>query len=204
MKNELKTLSDAIRYFADEQVCIDTVAAMRWPDGPQCPACLMPDIRQHWLKNQRRWQCRDCGKQFSVKVNTIFEDSPISLDKWLTTMWLLANCKNGVSSYEVARDIGVTQKSAWFMLHRIREAMRDARTHKFGFGGPVESDEAFIGPNPQKMHKDRKAKLQARDGLKGGLVGKTAVQGILDRELRQVRARVLPNLKRSTLQEMIL
>lgn len=204
MANEVKTLSDAIRYFSDEQVCIDTVAAMRWPNGPECPKCSAHAERQHWLKTQKRWQCRDCGKQFSVKVGSIFEDSAIKLDKWLTAMWLLGNCKNGISSYELASSIGVTQKSAWFMLHRIREAMRDTSTHKFGFGGPVESDESYIGPNPQKMHKDRKAKVQARDGYKGGYVGKTAVHGILDRELRQVRAKVLPNIKRETLQNEIL
>ena len=102
MKNELKTLSDAIRYFSDEQVCIDTVAAMRWPDGPQCPACLMPEARQHWLKNQRRWQCRDCGKQYSVKVEYHLRGFAYRLDKWLPAMWLLANCKNGISSYEIA------------------------------------------------------------------------------------------------------
>ena len=123
MENELKTLSDAIRYFADEQICIDTVAAMRWPNGPQCPACLMPNTRQHWLKNQRRWQCRDCGKQYSVKVNTIFEDSPIKLDKWMTAMWLLANCKNGISSYEIARDISVTQKTR--MVHAATDSPCD-------------------------------------------------------------------------------
>ncbi|MDE3200526.1 MAG: transposase, partial [Acidobacteriota bacterium] len=121
----MKTLSDAIRYFADEHVCIDTVAEMRWPNGPQCPACLSPEPRQHWLKNQKRWQCRECGKQYSVKINTIFEDSPIKLEKWLTAMWMLANCRNGVSSYEIARSIGVTQKSAWFMLQRIRLAMKN-------------------------------------------------------------------------------
>jgi transposase-like protein len=159
MKNELKTLPDAIRYFSDEQVCINTVAAMRWPDGVQCPACLMPDIRQHWLKNQRRWQCRDCGKQYSVKVNTIFEDSPIRLDKWLTAMWLLANRKNGISSYEIARDIGVTQKSAWFMLQRIRLAMKNKSVRKLGYqGGPVEMDETFIGGKLKNMHKSRKPK----------------------------------------------
>jgi transposase-like protein len=204
MENQVKTLADAIRYFSDEQVCIDTVAGLKWPDGPECPKCIAKADRQHWLKNQKRWQCRDCGKQFSVKVGTIFEDSAIGLDKWMPAMWLLANCKNGISSYELARDLGVTQKTAWFMLHRIRESMRDERTHKFGFGGPVESDETYIGPNPVKMHKDRKAKLQAQDGLKNGFVGKTAVHGILDRELRQVRTRVLPNIKRGTLQEMIL
>ena len=96
------------------------------------PRCLSPDARQHWLKNQSRWQCRDCGKQYSVKVNTIFEDSPIKLDKWMTAMWLLANCKNGISSYEIARDINVTQKSAWFMLHRIRLAMKNKSLLKLG------------------------------------------------------------------------
>ncbi len=204
MENQVKTLADAIRYFSDEQVCIDTVAGLKWLNGPECPKCQAKADRQHWLKNQRRWQCRDCGKQFSVKVGTIFEDSPIGLDKWLTAMWLLANCKNDISSYELARDIGITQKSAWFVLHRLREAMRDEHIRKFGFGGPVESDEAFIGPNPAKMHKDRKGKIQARDGLKGGMVGKTAVHGMLDRELRQVRAKVLPNIERANLQNAIL
>ena len=206
MPNQVKTLADAIRYFSDEQVCIDTVAGMRWleDDGPSCPKCNSGKDRQHWLKNQKRWQCRDCGKQHSVKVGTIFEDSAIPLQKWLPAMWLIANCKNGISSYELHRAIGVTQKSAWFMLHRIREAMKDTRTHKFGFGGPVESDETYIGPNPAKMHKDRKAKVQARDGNKSGFIAKTAVHGMLDRELRQVRAKVLPNIKRSTLQEVIL
>src|ERR1700678_2798483 len=111
MRNELKTLTDAIRYFADEQVCIDLISEMRWLNGPVCPVCASASHRQHWLKAQKRWQCRNCGKQFSVKVNTVFEDSAIKLDKWLTAMWLLANCKNGISSYEISRSIGVTQKS---------------------------------------------------------------------------------------------
>ncbi len=207
MRNEVKTLADAIRYFSDEQTCIDTVAFMRWPTGPECPACLSPKDRQHWLKNQRRWQCRECGRQYSVKLNTIFEDSAISLQKWLPAMWLLANCKNGISSYELARDIGVTQKSAWFMLHRLREAMRDTRKHKFGFGGPVESDEAFIGPNPQKMNKSQRRRYAIKRGdlrNEGGMVGKTAVHGMLDRELRQVRANVVASVTRRTLQDAIL
>jgi transposase-like protein len=178
MKNEVKTLTDAIRYFADEQVCIDTVAAMRWPNGPVCPACESGDLRQHWLKTQKRWQCRDCGKQYSVKANTIFEDSALKLDKWLTAMWMLANCKNGVSSYEISRSIGVTQKSAWFMLHRIREAMKNKSIRKLGStGGPVEVDETFIGGKPQKMHKDRRAKLKT--ALNGTGDHKVAVIGML-------------------------
>jgi transposase-like protein len=191
MTNELKTLSDAIRYFADEQVCIDTVAGMRWPDGPHCPACLMPDTRQHWLKNQRRWQCRDCGKQYSVKVNTIFEDSAIKLDKWLTAMWLLANCKNGISSYEIAKDIGVTQKSAWFMLQRIRLAMKNKSVLKLGYqGGPVEMDETFIGGKLKNMHKSKKPKGPGISGKAVSGTAKTIVVGMVERGGR-VRAEVV-------------
>ncbi len=188
MKNEVKTLSDAIRYFSDEQTCIDTVAFMRWPEGPQCPACLSAKDRQHWLKNQHRWQCRECGKQYSVKVNTIFEDSPISLQKWLPAMWLLANCKNGVSSYEIARDIGVTQKSAWFMLQRIRLAMKNKSLLKLGNqGGPVEMDETFIGGKVKNMHKSKKP-IAASKGH--GPIGKAIVVGMLERKGR-VKAEVV-------------
>jgi transposase-like protein len=191
MENELATLADAIRYFSDEQTCIDTVAAMRWPDGPHCPACLMPDSRQHWLKNQRRWQCRDCGKQYSVKVNTIFEDSPISLQKWLPAMWLLANCKNGISSYEIARDIGVTQKSAWFMLQRIRLAMKNKSVLKLGSGGaPVEMDETFVGGKLKNMHKSKKPKGTGYSGIASGAMAKTIVVGMLERKGR-VQAEVV-------------
>jgi transposase-like protein len=203
MANQVKTLTDAIRYFSDEQVCIDTVADMKWTDGPICPKCDSKADRQHWLKAQRRWQCRDCGKQFSVKVGTIFEDSAIKLDKWLVAMWMLANCKNGVSSYEIAKAVGVTQKSAWFMLHRIREAMKDTRKHKFGFGGPVESDEAFIGPNPAKMNRAQRKKYSI-EREKSAMIAKTAVHGMLDRELRQVRAKVIPYARRDVLQKAIL
>jgi transposase-like protein len=202
MINQVKTLTDAIRYFADEQVCIDTVAMMRWPNGPECPKCASLAERQHWLKTQKRWQCRDCGKQFSVKVNTVFEDSAIKLDKWLTAMWLLANCKNGISSYEVAKDIGVTQKSAWFMLQRIRLAMKNGSVVKLGgTGGPVEVDETFIGGLPKNMHADRRAKQKI--GM-NGYAEKAIVVGMLDRNTRQVRAKVIPNVKRETLQNHVL
>jgi transposase-like protein len=201
MRNDVKTLSDAIRYFADEHVCIDTIAEMRWTNGPECPVCASGAARQHWLKNQHRWQCRDCGKQFSVKVNTIFEDSAIRLEKWLTAMWLLANCKNGISSYEIARSIGVTQKSAWFMLQRIRLAMKNNSILKMGStGGPVEVDETFVGGNPKNMHKAAKANKYRRLGQHD----KVPVFGMLDRETRQVRAKVVPNVKRETLQTAIL
>lgn len=203
MKNEVKTLSDAIRYFADEYLCIDIVAKMRWPNGPECPVCGSLAERQHFLKTQKRFQCRDCGKQYSVKVNTIFEDSALKLDKWMTAMWLLANCKNGISSYELAKDIGVTQKSAWFMLHRIREAMHNKSLAKMGNdGSPVEVDEAFIGGDPSRMNKARRRKLKGRTGIYGD--HKTIVMGMLDRETRQVRTKLIPDITRETLMNEIL
>src|SRR5882757_6855212 len=116
-----KTLQQAIQYFSNEQVCIDTVAVLRWPDGPICPKC--GNKEHYYLAKQKRWKCKECYKQFSVKLNTIFEDSPLGLDKWLVALWMLVNCKNGISSYEVSRDLGISQKSAWFMLHRLRLAL---------------------------------------------------------------------------------
>jgi transposase-like protein len=210
MENEKefpKSLLQATRYFADPDVCVDFVASMRWPEGVTCPYCQ--GKRVSYLSSRRIWKCmaKECHKQFSVKTGSVFEDSAISLDKWLTAIWLVVNCKNGISSYEIMRDLKVTQKSAWFMLHRIRLALKDDREHKFGFGGPVESDETFIGPNPTRMHRDRKAKYysEKREGKRGEMyVGKTAVHGLLDRELRQVRTKVIPNTKRETLQNAIL
>src|ERR1035438_6787805 len=191
MNNQVKTLSDAIRYFADEQVCIDVVSMMRWPNGPECPKCASLAERQHWLKTQKRFQCRDCGKQYSVKVNTVFEDSAIKLDKWLTAMWLLANCKNGISSYEIAKDIGVTQKSAWFMLQRIRLAMKNKSVLKLGYqGGPVEMDETFIGGKLKNMHKSKKPKGPGISGKAVSGTAKTIVVGMVERGGR-VRAEVV-------------
>jgi transposase-like protein len=120
-----KTLQEAIQHFSDEQVCIDAVANMRWPDGVVCPHAECAADKPYYLKTQKRWKCRVCRRQFSVKVGSIFEDSPIPLQKWMPAIWLLTNCKNGVSSWEIHRALGVTQKTAWFMLHRIRLAMQD-------------------------------------------------------------------------------
>src|SRR5690348_2638110 len=154
-----KTLQQAFRCFSDEQVCIDTVAALRWPNGPECPAC---GHREHYyLKTQKRWKCKECHKQFSVKLGTIFEDSPISLDKWLIALWMLVNCKNGISSYEVHRALGLTQKSAWFVLHRLRLAMQSKSISKLvGPEKAVEVDETFIGGAARFMHaKERKRRI---------------------------------------------
>jgi|SRR6185312_7858501 len=135
-----KTLQQAIRYFSDEQVCIDTVAALRWPKGPTCPKCGHKE--HYYLATQRRWKCKACKRQFSVKVGTIFEDSPLGLDKWLAALWMLVNCKNRVSSYEIHRALGVTQKSGWFMLHRLRLALQSRSLVKLGGpGSEVEVEE---------------------------------------------------------------
>jgi transposase-like protein len=203
-----KTLQAAIKYFSDEQTCIDTVARMRWPEGPVCPACGHKE--HYYLKTQKRWKCKACNKQFSVKLGSIFEDSPIGLDKWLLALWMIANCKNGVSSYEIHRALGVTQKTAWFMLHRIRLAMKSGSIEKLGSeGGPIEVDETFVGAKHKFMHKSRLKKMRAAAQSnvipsENPYTNKTVVFGMLDREARKVRAMVIPNVKRATLQEQIL
>jgi transposase-like protein len=210
-----KTLQDAILFFSDEQTCIDAVARMRWMNGVICPHCEATET-PYWIKTQKRWKCRVCREQFSVKVGTIFEDSPISLKKWLPALWLLVNCKNGVSSWEIHRALGVTQKTAWFMVHRLRLGIHSPQPHKMGSseGGELEVDESFIGGKAKNMHKDRKLRYQqmrneipdwkSTTATKSRYVGKTPVVGILDREQRKVRANVIPAVKRETLQAEIL
>lgn len=197
-----KSMMEAARYFADPDVCVDFVAAMRWPNGVVCPHC--GSGRNSYLKSRRIWKCmnRNCHKQFSVKTQSIFEDSPLALDKWMLAVWLVVNCKNGISSYEIARHVGVTQKSAWFMLHRIRWALRNSSWEKMGGsgGGPIEMDETYIGGKPKNMHADRRLKM--KQGIHAN--PKMAVFGMLDRESRQVRAKVLRKVKRDTLQAEIL
>lgn len=202
MEHAPSTLQEAIQYFSDEQVCIDAVASMRWPKGPWCPDCFESGGNPYYIKTQKRWKCRNCRRQFSVKVETIFEDSPISLQKWLPALWMLVNCKNGVSSYELSRALGVSQKTAWFMLHRLRLALKANSLFKMGGNdaGPVEVDETFIGGKLKNMHKDKKVRYFKR----GGTFGKAVVMGMLDRELRQVRATVVPDVKRETLQNQVM
>ncbi len=171
------TLIETIRYFSDEDVCVQFVASLRWDNGPVCPQC--GGSEHYYLASRRVWKCKDktCYKQFSVKVGTIFEDSPIKLDKWLCAIWLIANSKNGISSHELGRAIGVTQKSAWFMLHRIRLAMQTGSFDKFA--GEVEVDETFIGGLARNMHKDvRKRKIVSGRGGND----KTAVMGARSRD----------------------
>src|SRR5580704_1479731 len=185
-----KTLQAAIQYYSDEQVCIDTVARMRWPNGPECPACGHKD--HYYLKTQKRWKCKECYKQFTVKLGTVFEDSPISLTKWLPALWMLCNCRNGISSYELHRALGVSQKAAWFMLQRLRLALQDGSVVKIGGSGTeVEVDETFIGGKARNMHKSRRIKTKVREGN----WGKTVVMGMLERG-GHVKAKVVPNRKK--------
>ena len=189
-----KTLQQAIKYFSDEQTCINEVAAMRWPDGEiVCEGC--GEIGNTiWLAKQKRWKCRGCKKQFSVKQGTIFHDSPLGLDKWFVAMWMLANCRNGVSSHELGRTIGVTQKSAWHMLQRIRKAMED--DDKTPMSGVIEMDETFHGGKAKNMHaKDRARKIATPNK------GKQIVVGMLQRG-GKVRAGIVEERSIAALVEM--
>jgi hypothetical protein len=207
MENTPKTLAQAIQYFTDADNCLNYLKARRWPDGKViCPTCGRDDAP--FVPSRRFWQCktRHPKAQFSIKTGTILEESPLGLDKWLPVMWMIANSKNGVSSWEIHRSLGVTQKTAWFMLHRIRLGMKTGQDG-FGapakFGGPdseVEVDETFVGGKKKNMHADKKVRYEA----KGGAFGKAVVQGILDRDARQVRAKVMPNVTREALQSEIL
>lgn len=196
-----KTLQQAIQFYSDPDNCLNHLVSRRWPHGVECPTCGRKDVR--FIKTRRIWECKSghAKKQFSVKVGTIFEDSPIGLDKWLAAFWMLANCRNGVSSYELHRAIGVTQKSAWFMLHRIRLAMQNGSLMKMGGGGTeIEVDETFIGGKARNMHKDvymRKIKFARNPG------NKVIAFGILDRDNNQIRTAVIENRGEKTVRPLI-
>lgn len=193
MKNEPnfpKTLQDAIKYFSDADTCVTFMAMLRWPDGVTCPICEGTAVS--YLSTRRLWKCKACKKQFSVKVGTVMEDSPIGLDKWLCAIWLISNAKNGISSCEIHRALGVTQKTAWFLLHRIRLAMQSGTFEKMS--GQVEVDETYIGGLARNMHRDKRKRLGGTGGS-----GKVAVMGLLERD-GKVRAKVLCDIKQGTLQ----
>jgi len=194
--NSPQTLQEAIIYFANADNCLAYMAAHRWPDGVECPTCERKDVS--YLANQKKWQCKSghAKRQFTAKVGTIFEDSPLGLETWLPAVWIITTAKNGVSSCEIARSLGVTQKTAWFMLHRIRKAMQNGSMMKLGGnGGPVEVDETFIGGKSRNMHV---AKRERRITGTGGR-DKTAVMGFLERG-GQIKTAVVPNRKAGAIQ----
>lgn len=192
-----KTLQQAIIHFSKPENCNAFMIAARWEDGkPRCPQCGSDNVI--YLENAKLFKCRTAHpkQKFSLKVGTIFEDSPLGLDKWLAAIWLIANAKNGISSYEIHRALGVTQKSAWFMLHRIRLAMQNGSIEKLS--GHVEVDETFIGGKARNMHRaERARKIHGTGGI-----GKVAVMGLLERH-GEVRTAVVPNTKRQSLRREI-
>jgi transposase-like protein len=198
-----KTLTEAIRYFADPNNCREYLVARRWPNGVTCPTCGSRGV--YFDKTMNGWKCKTKHpkQKFTLKTGTIFEDSPLGFDKWLPAVWLITNAKNGISSWEIHRAIGVTQKTAWFMLHRIRLAMQDADSGG-KLGGEVEVDETFIGGKARNMHKSKRARLGINQGDK--LAGKVAVMGLLERHgegRTRIRTSVLPSLRRKDVQDHI-
>src|SRR5256714_5024179 len=192
-----KTLQEAILYFADFENCKDFMVSLRWPDGVvKCPRCASDKI--FWISKERVWKCygKHDHAKFSLKTGTIMEESPIGIDKWLTALWLIVNCKNGISSCEVARDLGITQKSAWFLNHRIRRAVHSGSLDKLS--GEIECDETFIGGKARNMHFGARKRRITGTGTKD----KTAVMGIMERG-GKVRTVVVPNRKKYALQEEV-
>lgn len=203
MATEPKTLQEAIVYFSNPTKCREYLIARRWPNGVTCPRCGSASVK--FAPKYNRWQCASHHdrRQFTLKTGTIFEDSPIGLDKWMMAMWMVVNCKNGVSSYEIHRAIGVTQKTAWFMDHRIRLALGMEPSEKLS--GEIEIDETFIGGKARNMHKSvlRKRVEEFKTPITGATgrnqnIGKVAVLGLLERK-GEVRTMVVPNTKRKSL-----
>jgi transposase-like protein len=196
-ENEIpKTLQEAIIYFSNPDVALDFAVSIRWPDGVKCPRC--GSCRVSFTAKRRVWTCEDCPKrqQFSVKVGTIMEDSPLPLDKWLTAIWLISSAKNGISSYEIHRALGITQKTAWFLSHRIRLALQSGSLEKMS--GEVEADETYIGGKARSMN----AKQKRKRGRGTGGTGKAIVMGLLQRHAKgsKVRVKHVQNAKRPTVQ----
>jgi transposase-like protein len=194
-----ESLSEAITYFADKDIALQFLQFLRWPAGVVCAHCDAPNPM--FLKTRRIWKCRVCRKQFSVKLGTIFEDSPLGLDKWLPAIWMLANCKNGISSYEMARGLGVTQKTAWFMLGRIRLAMQTKSFKKMS--GSIEADETYVGGLSKFMHKSKRARVIKSTGMSA----KTAVMGYMQRgdekEHSTIRTEVVESIKTKEMHERV-
>src|SRR5258708_4556817 len=193
-----ETLIEAVKYFAEGDIAFNFVVTLRWPNGVCCPRCNSSNVG--FVATRKLWECRSCmkKKQFTVKVGTIFEDSALKLDKWLCALWLISNAKNGISSYELHRSLGVTQKTAWFMLHRIRLALKAGSFEKMG--GEVEADESFVGSKSVNRHFGKKT-------TGTGPMDMTAVAGLLERgkdgKPSRVKVRVARSRRKADLQANI-
>jgi transposase-like protein len=197
-----KTLQEAIVYFSDPETAFAEMVKFRWPDGTvTCPTCGSENV--YFTKSRRIWECKEkhAKRQFSVKVGSIMEDSALGIDKWLIAAWLITNAKNGISSYELAKAIGVTQKSAWFMLHRIRLAMQDEAGGKLH--GHIEADETFIGGKARNMHAAKRKRLGISQSQ--SMIGKIAVMGLLQRhgEGSKVRTQVIATRRKHQLEQVV-
>jgi transposase-like protein len=191
-----QSLLEAVRYFSDLDTCHQYMVRIKWPDGKiTCPKCGGEHVGE--IKSRHMFQCKmkGCRKQFSTKVGTIFEDSPLGLDKWFVAVWCIVNAKNGISSHELSRALGITQKSAWHLLHRVRLAMQ-TKTFSKPLNGEIESDESFIGGKARNMHPGKR-KAKGR-----GTVGKAIVHGLLERG-GEARCAVVPSQRRQVLQSMV-
>jgi len=202
-EQEPKTLIEAVPYFKNIDNCITYLVARRWPNGVTCPRCGSQNVG--YVASRRLWQCRTRHDhaQFTVKTGTVMEDSPLGLDKWLPALWMIANDKNGISSWELHRALGVTQKTAWFMLHRIRLAMQDDLSGGM-LGGEVEVDETYVGGKARNMHKSKKLRINQAmggTGLQGG-AGKSVVMAALERG-GKIQASVIPDRTKASIQPIV-
>lgn len=190
-----ETLLEAVRHFSVPENCRKFMAALLWPGAePVCPFCQKQGA--YYIQTRKVYKCKSCRKTFSTKYGTIFEDSRIGLEKWLPAVWLLVNAKNGISSWELHRSLGVTQKTAWFMLQRVRLAMQHKSLLKLS--GVVEADETYIGGLARNMHKNKRAqKVKGTGGM-----GKVAVMGLLERH-GEVRTKVIPNTKQAVVHAQV-
>ena len=188
------TLHEAVTFFSEFENCLKFMTAIRWPDGiVKCPRCGSDHVI--YMANQRKWKCyeKHVSPTFTLKTGTVFEDSPIALDKWIVATWQVVNCKNGISSWELHRALGVTQKTAWFMLHRIRLGMQDNTTGG-KLSGEIEADETMIGGKARNMHPGKRNKARQLDNF-----GKAIVSAVLERH-GKVRATVVPNRRKPAIQ----
>jgi transposase-like protein len=194
MATEPTTLQEAVVFFSDPENCRNYVIPRRWSNGVVlCPTCGSEKVK--FQPQHNRWQCsaRHSRRQFTLKTGTIMEDSPIGLDKWLVAMWLVASNRNGISSWELHRSLGVTQKTAWFLLHRVRLAMQDGSATKLS--GTIESDESYFGGKAANMHLDKLTRLKMQGHVRAGTDGKAIVMGLLERNSGKARTKVLPNVR---------